>query len=545
MPVLVDEKLLDHAITLVANQNIIKFVAGGGTLQQLLKARPDIKVAWAARESAVVPGLLSRELSDAYILIADRLNEAELSNSALLFYHKAVLADSDNQIAWMNQGVFYLEQEKFIAALACFMKSSTLTAKVHIAKILNILGWHDQALVYLNSQSLTKDDNEIVCPVKAECFEAKGDYQNALLELNKILNNDCDQYIWHQYAQICVKTGSDSELIRALPHILPHWNFECVYKNLSEDCFSNVKDQDWLKKSLPKDGIYHLNKEKANRFLVTSLISHRQKPERISARINAFLLREAATIETLWHVIAEIDPETWKSYSLEQRLHPNLNRHEMVHRMAVFLEKYDGDARGLWSGVTRGEVLRRLEEIGFKEAVTDFIIRTLSESRETPEKKDKKWDTDRPLNRITARLILGADSLPDHKDVECAIRKHFRNVDDLLHHIGVKYCLVKKPWCDVCDLTAICRKYQNDGARDKRFWWSGSTPDEEEPYTYYFTIGEEVCLAGTSVHGTVTKKMQISEEEFINLESNENFPAETGSFYALIKDHPFVRNLNS
>ena len=538
-----DEKLLKQAISLLSNRNIIK-IPKGSTLTQILKARPDIKTAWAACESAVVPGLLSRERSDAYILVADRLNEAELSNSALLFYHKAVLADPDNQITWMKQGEFYLEQEQFIAALACFMKISTLNAKVHTANILNILGWHDQALMYLNSLSSTKDDNECVCSTKAECFEAKGDYQNAFLELKKILNNDCNQYIWHRYAQICVKTGSDSELIRTLPHILPHWNFECVYKNLSDDCFSNVEDQDWLKKTLPKDGIYSLNKEEANRFLVTSLISHRQKPERITARINAFLLREAATTETLWHVIAKTDLNSWKSYPLEQRLHPNPNRHEMVHRMAVFLEQYDGDARGLWSGVTRGEVLRRIEAIGFKEAVTDFIIRTLSESRETPEKKDEKWDTDRHLNRITARLILGADSLPDHKDVEYAIREHFRNVDDLLHRIGEKYCLVKKPWCDVCDLTKVCTKYQNEGSREKKFWWRWVTPDEEEQYTYYFTVGEEVCLVGTSIHGTVTEKMQVSLEKFINLESIENFPAETGSFYALIKDPPLVRNLN-
>lgn len=249
MLVLVDEKLLKQAITLFSNQNIIKFVAGGGTLKQLLKARPDIKVAWAACESAVVPGLLSRERSDAYIVIADRLNEAELFDSALLFYHKAVLADSDNQIAWMKQGEFYLDQEKFIAALACFMKISTLNAKVHTANILNILGWHDQALVYLNSLSPTKDENEIVCPVKAECFEAKGDYQNALLELKKILNNDCDQYIWHRYAQICDKTGNNGELIRTLPHILSHWTFDSVHKNLSDHCFSNVKDQNWLNPS--------------------------------------------------------------------------------------------------------------------------------------------------------------------------------------------------------------------------------------------------------------------------------------------------------
>lgn len=103
---------------------------------------------------------------------------------------------------------------------------------------------------------------------------------------------------------------------------------------------------------------------------------------------------------------------------------------------------------------------------------------------------------------------------------------------------------MKEYLCEVCDLTEICTKYQNEGGRKKTLWWRWVTPDEEEQYTYYFTVGEDVCLAGTSIHGTVTEKMLVSLEKFINLESIENFPAETGSFYTLIKDHPLVRNLN-
>ena len=60
-----------------------------------------------------------------------------------------------------------------------------------------------------------------------------------------------------------------------------------------------------------------------------------------------------------------------------------------------------------------------------------------------------------------------------------------------------------------------------------------------------FQVYPQEQLFKTSVHGTVNKKMQVSLEGFINLESIENFPAETGSFYVLIKKHPLVRTLNS
>jgi tetratricopeptide (TPR) repeat protein len=540
----VDEQILEQAISLHSIKEIIKLPSGGKILKIIVDAKIDIDAARAACESAVVPGLSSRERSDAYILIAKRLKDSNLSDFTILFHHKAVLADPDNPTAWMEHGEFYLGQGNFIAAIACFLKISSLIAKVHIAKILNTFGWHDQSIMYLNFLSPTKDENKIVCPVKAECFAAKGDYQNALIELNKILDDDTDPHIWHQYAQFSCKTGKDGELIRALPHILPLWSYSGGNKNAINYYFSKGEDQEWLKKTLPKSGIYYLNKKEANWFLVASLISHRQKSERITARINSFLLREGATPENLWQVIARTDLNAWKSYPLEQRLHPNANRHEMVHRMAVFLEKYGGDARGLWSGVTRGEVLRRLDEIGFKDTINDFIIRTLSESRRALKEEDNKWNNDRHINRITARFMLGEDTLPDHPDVVYAIREHFRNSDDILHWIGINYCLVKEYRCSLCLFMKVCTKYQKEGSKERKFWWDLLTSDEEEPETFYFTLGEEVHLVGTSVHGAVTEKIQVSQEEFINLESNEGFLSEIGSFYALIKDHPLIRNLN-
>ncbi len=257
----------------------------------------------------------------------------------------------------------------------------------------------------------------MISQAKAKCFKATRDYQNTLFELKKILNEDSDPEFWYEDTQLSHKAGRDDELKRTLPHILPLWDFESIQNNLISCYFNKKKDQDGLKKTLPKDGIYCMSKEEANRFLLASLISYLEKPERITTRINAFLLRREATPETLWQVIAGTDLTAWKSYPPEHRLHPNAIRHEMVHRMAVFLEKYNGDARGLWSGVTRGEVLMRLEDIGFQDTVNDFIIRTIEESHEISVKLDKKWSDDRHLNRITARLILGEDTLSDHPDI--------------------------------------------------------------------------------------------------------------------------------
>ncbi len=539
-----DENLLEQAILLFTVQIKIKKPTAGGVLKEILNTIPDINTARAACDTAIVPGLSSRERSFAYILIAKRLNEADLSDSALLFCQKAVLADPESPAAWMSLGELYSGQKQYITALACFLKISTLPSKVHTAKILYTLGWHDQALKYLDSLSPTIDEQEIVSQAKAECFAAKGDYQNAVIEFEKNLTADTTRDIWHRYAQFSIKTGNDGGVIRALPHILTIWNYDYVNKAVIHHYFKKGEDQEWLKNTLSKDGLYHLTKAEANRFLLASLISHQQKPKRITARIDAFLSREAATSETLWQVIAGTSPETWQHYPPEQRLHTITGRHEMVHRMARFLEQYDGDARGLWAGVTRGEVLRRLEDIGFRDTINDFIIRSLAESRPVTAKEDNKWNNDRHLNRITARLILGEDALPDHPDIVYTIREHFRNVDDILHRIGVKYCLVREYLCKYCDLRDECTKCMNEGIVEKDLWWRWETPEEDEPGTYSFTEGEEVHLSGTSVHGPVTEKMQASQEDFINLEIIEGCFAESGLFYTLIKDHPLARDKN-
>jgi len=124
----------------------------------------------------------------------------------------------------MGLGELYSGQKQYITALACFLKISTLPSKVHTAKILNTLGWHDQALKYLDSLNPTIDEQEIVSQAKTECFAAKGDYQNAVIELEKNLTADTTRDIWHRYAQFSVKTGNDGGVIRALPHILTIWN---------------------------------------------------------------------------------------------------------------------------------------------------------------------------------------------------------------------------------------------------------------------------------------------------------------------------------
>ncbi|MDD5024339.1 MAG: CDC27 family protein [Methanoregula sp.] len=540
-PGLVDEDLLEQAIPLFAIKKIDQ-TTRKYFLKQIHGTVPNIRVAWAACESAIVPGLHNQDLMKAYLRIADRLNEVELFKSAALFYHKAVLTDPTDPTVWVHQGLFYFKQEKFIVALACFLNISSNVGTIYVVKTLNALGWHDQARACLNTLQPTKDEEGIFYLVKAECLYAQGDYQNALFELNKVIDDASSWDTWFTYAQICVKAGENDGLIRSLPHILPHWNLDMSGWLWSYQPFTKRDDLEWIDDLVGEEGIYCMNKEAANRFLLTLLVAHREKPERVTARINAFLVRAGADFDTLWQVIAKIPSDTWICVPKNERLHSNAYRHEMVRRMAVYLEKYEGDARGLWSGVTAGEVLRRLEEIGFGEAVTDYLMRLLIKYQEVRGEAGDVWDDDPHVNRVLARYILGQDALPAHPDVVYPIRKYFRHVDAGLHRTGTSLCKVKVRTCSCCELSKTCITFRIHGGEKRGIFWNLWRMDEEEDYPYSFYVGEEVCLAGTSVQGTVTRELQESLEACIHLADIEDLPEEVGVFYDLIRKPPLVKN---
>ncbi|GAB6285442.1 MAG: hypothetical protein STSR0009_16430 [Methanoregula sp.] len=540
-PGLVDEDLLEQAIPLFSAKKIAKTTLKE-FFRQLPNTLPDIGAAQAACESAIVPGLNNQDRMKAYLRIADRLNEFELFDSAAFFYHKAVLTDPTDPTVWVHQGLFYFKQEKFIVALACFLNIPSNIGTIYVAKTLNSLGWHDQARACLNTLHPTKDEEGLFYLVKAECLYAQGDYQDAFLALNTVIDNASSGDIWFTYAQICVKAGEFDGLIRSLPHFLPHVNVDSSVGYLAFDRFSKCETLDWIDDLVCEAGLYGLNKEAANRFLLTILVAHREKPERVTARINAFLLRTGADFDTVWQEITKIPSDTWDGVSSNERLHPNARRHEMVRRMAVYLEKYEGDARGLWSGVTAGEVLRRLEEIGFGEAVNDYLMRVLFAYRDVHGESGEVWDEDPHVNRVLARYILGQDALPAHPDVVYHIRKYFRHVDAGLHRIGTSLCKAKVHHCSCCRLSESCVTSRRHGYDKRCIFWESGGLDEDEDYPYSFYVGEEVCLAGTSVQGTVTRELQESLEDCILLADIEDLPEEVGAFYDLIQAPPLVKN---
>ncbi|MFA5414962.1 MAG: hypothetical protein WC295_05660 [Methanoregula sp.] len=538
-PILVDEDLLKRAIPQfeLKKFNAITFEY---YLKQLPDTPPDIKVALAACESAIVPGLNNKDRMKAYLRIADRLNEVELFDSAAFFYHKAVLIDPEDPTVWIRQGLVYIKQERFIVALACFLNISSNIGTIYAAKTLNALGWHDQACACLNTLQPTKDEVGIFYLVKAECLNAQDDPQNALVELNKVLCDDSSWDTWYTYAQICLKAGEFDGLIRSLHFIMPHWTMHLSEWNLVSRTFSKPTEMEWIDDLVGKKGIYCMSKKAANRFLLTTLMARREKPKHVTARIKAFLLRTGANFDTVWQVIANIPPDTWGHVPENERLHPSAHSHEMVHRMAVYLETYEGDARALWCGVTLGEVLRRLDEIGFTKTVTDYIIEILSESFEVTVNMDKVWNDDRHLNRVLGRFIFGLDSLPDHPEVVYRIRNYFRHVDAVLHRIGTTLCKMKYRTCNCCELLKTCVT-RNKGFEKELILWRLDLLNDEENFPTLFKVGEEVCLAGTSVQGTVTRELQELQREFLFLKEIEDLPEEVGAFYDLIRAPPLVK----
>jgi tetratricopeptide (TPR) repeat protein len=529
---LLDMKILEEAISRISQDK------GKETRIKLFNSfnvniyTKDITAAEEACEAAVYPDVSKSGRSDAYAEIADALLLADELNSALLFYHKAIITDPENQKAWTKQGNYYASQGDYISAIACYIKTSA--TEIDMARCLHHLGWHDQALTLLEPLSPTEEEEEEYYFVKAACYYEKGDFQNACMNLTNITDEDSDIPIWHLSAQIAYSQGDDNRLIRALHHILPYWRIDKYYSTLSSKYFCKGEYQTWLKKQIPESGIYSMKKGEANLFLLASLISYRQKPDQISTRINTFLKNHSATAETIWVTIMREDINEWKRYPKDLMLHPDEKRHEMVYHMATYLAEYGGDGRHLWSGVTRGEVLRRLEEIGYKNTVTDFIIRSLAESEKDTTMKDDGWGVDHHLNRVLARMILGEETLPDNPEVITVIRRHFAEYDDLLHRIGAHHCRPKVQWCQNCKLSNICTSFfsKKRGGRAYLLY------DDEEDEQALLKEGDEVLLVGRSIRGKITQAMERSFQEYLNLEYSEAFSAEIQPFYTLLHDRP-------
>lgn len=284
--------------------------------------------------------------------------------------------------------------------------------------------------------------------------------------------------------------------------------------NLSEELWPQETKGDMLFDGL----IFRLSKGEANLFLLQCILSYGQTLESCLKKIYGFYTRTGSKNETVWQVIAGYSYEEWCSLPKSDRLHTMTGKHAQVYRMGIALVKDSlGDARGLWTGVTQGEVLRRLEEIDISEDSINKIIVAMIKSG-LPGNDAAVWSPGSHAKRIIARILFGTNNLPE--EVIPFIQEFFKKYGHILHRFAKIRCNVKKPLCEGCILANYCTfyKFLHETYPDEN--WSDYYIQDylycQEKGVKQFQLGQDIQIASIDQKFPVCRKFLYHYDRLYN-----------------------------
>lgn len=121
------------------------------------------------------------------------------------------------------------------------------------------------------------------------------------------------------------------------------------------------------------------------------------------------------------------------------------------------VEKYDGDARHIWSDrAAAGSVLDRLLDLGAGVQISRMIVRALKDVGVVVGASDVKADIH--VRRVLGRSVEGTEITVD-KAHEIARQMHPLDPSELdwpLLNVGKMWCRKTSPRCGECYLKALC-----------------------------------------------------------------------------------------
>lgn len=483
-------------------------------------------------------GTSNPEISNNFTTVGEYLQEETLTDYAYHCFIKAAVIDPLNNHVWKLLGDYYSEDEELIKAFICYNRSSKPQAAIKLTEVMIQFGWPDSARSYLDSrgdaETLDYTDYHFV---RGMTYAGEENYEEAIEETDILINAHTDFDIWHKRAIWYAHLANWEKVKESFPYLLPLWDFSHAYERIWRELFDELESiplqERWIYDFIPKKGIQKLSAKDANMYLLSCLMSYMQKKDVVMSRISTFLSGNNTSIQEIWNVISEFTPEDWKKLKAKTPFHPILSRHMTVHSVARYLKTNgNGDARWVWTDVTRGEVLRRLTEASCPETVTNLIMLSLH-TFPFPLSKQCSWPPDKDINRTVKRLILGMgfDNAPLDQQLYC---EYYAEVDAIIHQVGKKYCLSKTPHCSICPFRKVCT-YALNKPPSKGFLFSFVEEEEDDELP---KIGKKIRLTWMNLIVPVTKEFKEAYCQFNGTTSIDAYLESNRDYLELLLEKP-------
>ena len=219
----------------------------------------------------------------------------------------------------------------------------------------------------------------------------------------------------------------------------------------------------WIGKA-HKEGRRATRRE-ANRFLLASSLDRMFSADKIVQRTQKLIDEGLNDPSKLWECIAGFSgekwDELWNQYCINPRFR-NIDKERVRNNAQYIVKNYGGDARRIWEGQRKKEILKRLRQLeGVGCEIANMIAGALQDTKQIAVKK-ASVKRDVHVRRVVGRVFLGKAATVAQVE-EITQRLYPKNpwkADGPLFLLGRDYCHSSNPDCEKCYMNTLCVRFQ-------------------------------------------------------------------------------------
>lgn len=209
-----------------------------------------------------------------------------------------------------------------------------------------------------------------------------------------------------------------------------------------------------------------LTKKGANKFLLGAIIDYQIKADKAWAKAEWIAEQYFKGADDIWLHILSYSHDDWFAFCKANSVHRFPKAYERIQRIGSVIEdRYLGDARNIWVGVSGEEVRTRLIVLRLGEQITNMVLGALFDTLLIRGPLDVKADLH--VTRVLGRVLLNKEISPQQA-IHYSRQVHPENpwlLDSMLFQVGKGYCKRTAPHCTGCSFENICLHRAITGGR--------------------------------------------------------------------------------
>lgn len=200
------------------------------------------------------------------------------------------------------------------------------------------------------------------------------------------------------------------------------------------------------------------DKKSANKFMLGAILDFQITANQAWENARRFAEEELGDPDDLWETIVSSSRSDWRSHFNAYRLHRFGWAHDRVWRIGKeIVDRYDGDARKIWTDQNAEEILCRLLDMRVGPQISRMVVGALWDTGQIDDFGELKADLH--VRRVLGRVFKGS-KVSAHGAHEIANRiagGPTWHLDEPLYTIGQRFCK-PMPLCRSCPLDHDCLK---------------------------------------------------------------------------------------